>query len=69
MGFFTDDCIELTDENPKPDAFGRSLFLNKSHIVAFYRREDDHSKTNVFTSDGKSYVVKQSVQEISEMID
>lgn len=64
MGVFTDDFIVLTDANPAAQAYGRSLYFNRASIVAFYRREDDPNMTNVFTADGKSYVVKESVNDI-----
>ena len=60
--------IQLTDENPAANAKGRTLIINKNEIVAVYRREEDPNKSNVITSDNRSYVVSESVQTIAKML-
>lgn len=60
--------IQLTDDNEKPTAHGRIIILARDHIVAVYRREDDPKKSNVFTSDGCTYIVQEDVQTIFNLI-
>ena len=70
MAFFGGgrNFIQLTDENPEANAKGRTLVINKNAIVAVYRREDDPNKSNVITTDNRSYVVSESVQTIAKML-
>lgn len=67
MGFFSDKFVKLTDANPElkdQPAEARALYINKHMITAFYRREDDATKSNLFTADGKAYTVKESPEHI-----
>lgn len=60
--------VTLTDDNSAPNASGRTLVINRDMIVAVYRREDDPNKSNVITSDNRSYVVRENVQTIAKML-
>lgn len=69
MGFLFDDIfIVLTDANEKPEAANRELVFMRTAITAFYRKEVDQQYTNLFTSDGRAYTVKESVEQIKEML-
>ena len=68
MGWFGPKFIYLTDENVNPTAFGRTLIINRDSVVAVFRREEDPTKSNVLTVDGKTYIVKESVQAIGAML-
>lgn len=69
MGFFLDDpYIELTDANEKTEAFGRKIAINRNHLVSFYRKEVEQTYTNVFTSDGRAYIVQETYEQIKELL-
>lgn len=67
--FMSDNFIELIDMNPAPEANGRTLFLNRKLITAFYRKSDKPDNSVVLMVDGKTYDVQESIAELYELLD